>query len=143
MATCLRTGDLSEIAVMKDLMEKGFQVCIPYGHDWRFDLVAYKDGEFLRIQVKTALSDSKGNDDRFVIRAFSLDVLTGKTKKYTVDEVDYIAGYHQGTGAIFYVPISEFEDQGEVCIRMNPDDYEKRTQNMKKVRHARDFEEIP
>ena len=45
-------GDLGVLKVQADLFEKGFTILIPLSEHEDFDLVAYKNGNFSRVQVK-------------------------------------------------------------------------------------------
>ena len=45
-------GDLGVLKAQVDLFEQGFMVCLPQTEHAPFDLVAYKQGEFRRVQVK-------------------------------------------------------------------------------------------
>ena len=45
-------GDLGVLKAQVDLLEQGYAVLLPLTEHCPFDLVAYKDGEFRRVQVK-------------------------------------------------------------------------------------------
>ena len=45
-------GDLGVLKAQLDLYEKGYLTLIPNTEHSAFDLVAYKDGTFKRVQVK-------------------------------------------------------------------------------------------
>jgi hypothetical protein len=45
-------GDLGVLKAQVDLAEKGYMVLLPLTEHAPFDLVAYREGRFLRIQVK-------------------------------------------------------------------------------------------
>jgi hypothetical protein len=45
-------GDLGVLHAQLDLAQRGFTVLLPLTEHEAFDLVAYRDGRFLRIQVK-------------------------------------------------------------------------------------------
>lgn len=114
MTTCDK-GDKAEVAVMNDLVRLGYKVLIPYGHNWRFDLVAYLDGRFIRIQVKKAIDGRGGLGRQLTIRAFSG---IGEYKhKYTKDEVDVIAAFIEDDNEVIYIPISDFEGHDMMTIR--------------------------
>ena len=53
-------GDLGVLKAQVDLFEQGFTVCMPFTEHAPFDLVAYKAGEFRRIQVKYRALDKSG-----------------------------------------------------------------------------------
>lgn len=48
------TGNATEAAVLNAFVERGFDVLLPFGGGQAFDLVVHVDGQFLRIQCKTA-----------------------------------------------------------------------------------------
>lgn len=45
-------GDLGLVQAMADLTAKGWAILVPLTEHEAFDLVAYRDGRFLRVQVK-------------------------------------------------------------------------------------------
>lgn len=45
-------GDLGVLKAQVDLHLKGYMICTPMTEHAAFDLVAYKDGKFIRVQVK-------------------------------------------------------------------------------------------
>ncbi len=51
-----------------DLLEQGFAVLLPLTEHCPFDLVAYKDGEFRRVQVKYRRPDSFGSTASLRVR---------------------------------------------------------------------------
>ncbi len=53
-------GDLGVLKAQVDLFEQGFTVLLPLTEHAPFDLVAYKDGEYRRIQVKYRKLDRHG-----------------------------------------------------------------------------------
>jgi len=60
-------GDLGVLKAQVDLFEQGFTICVPQTEHAPFDLVAYKNGEFRRVQVKhRALNKNGVLDIKFV-----------------------------------------------------------------------------
>ena len=53
-------GDLGVLKAQVDLFEQGFTVCVPLTEHAPFDLVAYRNGEFRRVQVKYRSLESSG-----------------------------------------------------------------------------------
>ena len=53
-------GDLGVLKAQVDLFEQGFTVCVPQTEHAPFDLVAYKDGRFRRVQVKFRTLEKNG-----------------------------------------------------------------------------------
>lgn len=98
-------GDLSEMAVCKSLIERGYTVSITFGDSERYDLI-YDDGENLyRAQVKTA--NLREGTLRF--RCQNVTTQNGDTvrKPYTSDEVDVYLVYSPDRDQVYEVPISE------------------------------------
>ncbi|GAA1502007.1 hypothetical protein GCM10009788_01340 [Nocardioides humi] len=54
-------GDLGVAKAFADLVGKGYQVLVPMTEHAPFDLVAYKGGSFLRVQVKFRAARSSGS----------------------------------------------------------------------------------
>ena len=54
-------GDLGVLKAQLDLFEKGFLILNPVTEHAPFDIVAYKDREFKRIQVKYKSVDKSGS----------------------------------------------------------------------------------
>ena len=57
MASLKRKGDLAELKVAADLIDRGCQISIPFSEDCDYDLVADKGGFLHRVQVKYTQSD--------------------------------------------------------------------------------------
>jgi len=53
------TGQIGELAVMQRLIKEGWHVLIPYGNSAPYDIAAEKDGQVVRIQVRTTQSDGR------------------------------------------------------------------------------------
>ena len=53
-------GDLGVLKAQVDFFEQGFTICVPQTEHSPFDLVAYKDGEFRRVQVKYRALNKSG-----------------------------------------------------------------------------------
>src|SRR5678815_1337038 len=56
-------GDLGILKAQVDLYAQGFTILRPLTEHAPFDLVAYRDGEFLRVQVKYRKLDGSGKLD--------------------------------------------------------------------------------
>jgi hypothetical protein len=57
MASLKQKGDLAELKVAADLMERGCRISIPFGEDCDYDLIADYEGRLHRVQVKHTRSD--------------------------------------------------------------------------------------
>ncbi|HET9593383.1 MAG TPA: group I intron-associated PD-(D/E)XK endonuclease [Solirubrobacterales bacterium] len=52
MASLKRKGDLAELKVAADLIDRGCRISIPFGEDCDYDLIADYEGRLHRVQVK-------------------------------------------------------------------------------------------
>src|SRR5262245_36356055 len=106
MAPLKTKGDLAELKVATDLLERGFRIAIPYGEDNDFDLILIRDDKLERVQVKYTESNGKF----VIVRTRSHSLTNGKvrqTKYYTAATVDWIAVYDKFSDRCYYVPASE------------------------------------
>lgn len=113
MARTKTKGDLAEIAVMKEFARRGWRLLIPWGEDQPYDLVMENRGEFKRVQVKHVTMT------RGVIRVKCRSTNNWSDRKYTSDEVDWIAAYCPDTDKVYIVPSAEFEGRTEISLRIN------------------------
>jgi hypothetical protein len=106
MASLKTKGDLAELKVAADLVERGYRVAIPFGEDVDFDLILIRDGQLERVQVKY----TESNGAFVLVRTRSHSLTNGKvkrTKHYTSATVDWIAVYDKTTDRCYYVSASE------------------------------------
>jgi hypothetical protein len=99
-------GDLAELKVACDLIERGHKVAVPFGEDCDFDLIVCREGVLERVQVKHAAS----RDGVIPVKCRSHSLTNGKvrrTKHYTAETIDWLAIYDATTDRCFYVPACE------------------------------------
>src|SRR5215218_7961527 len=85
-------GDLAELKVAADLIDRGCRLSIPFGEDCDYDLIADYEGRLHRVQVKHVRSDGR----IILVRCRSHSLTNGKVrvvKYYTAAMVDWIAVY--------------------------------------------------
>lgn len=95
--------------VAADLVRRGYQIAIPYGEDWDYDLIVCREGALERVQVKYTRSDGIV----IAVKCQSHSLTNGKvraTKRYTAEMIDWIAVYDITTDRCYYVPASELGD---------------------------------
>jgi hypothetical protein len=135
MAPTKRKGDLAELKIACDLIEKGYRVAIPFGEDCDYDLILDRGGKLERVQAKYTESDRKV----ISVRCRSHSLTNGKikrTKRYTAETVDWIAVYDRTTDRCFYLHASELgAGRSELHLRLAP------TANCQRIgiRHADDY----
>ena len=86
MAPLKKKGDLAELKVACDLMDRGWGIAVPWGENCDFDLIAYRGTDLERVQVKYTESDG-----RIVsVRCSSCSLTNGKVKhrkRYTAQTI--------------------------------------------------------
>jgi hypothetical protein len=99
-------GDLAELKVACDLVDRGYAVAFPFGEDCSFDLILIRDELLERVQVKCSAS----KDGVLAVQCRSHSLTNGKvkrTKYYTAEIIDWLAVYDRVTDRCFYVPAHE------------------------------------
>jgi hypothetical protein len=130
-------GDLGVLKAQADLCEKGFLVCIPLSEHTPFDLVAYREGKFRRIQVK-ARSIRRGKLDVRFEHSYS-DSRGVHTKRVDMDSIDIYCVYCLDTGTCYYFSAREFAKHTFVSLRVNTP----KNNQSRHVRWADDYREVP
>ena len=124
-------GSVAELVVASRLMKDGWRILLPYGENARYDLVAEKQGRFIRIQVKYVTA----KDGKLYVNCCSSN--NWSILPYTSEEIDAIAVYDPSNESVYYVPINKIRKHAMI-LRLNP------TKNNQKVgvRFASDFLEL-
>ena len=121
MASLKTKGDLAELKVAADLVERGYRIALPFGEDVDFDLILIRGKALERVQVK--YTESNG---RYVqVRCRSHSLTKGKvrrTKLYTSEMIEWIAVYDRTDDQCYYVPVGRARDQGPLGDEAAPDD---------------------
>jgi hypothetical protein len=94
-------GDLGVLKAQLDLYEKGYLTLIPNTEHSAFDLVAYKDGTFKRVQVKYRASKNEKIEIPF--RTSWADKNGTHTQDYDKNEIDLMCVYCPDTDKCYYV----------------------------------------
>lgn len=93
-------GNIAEMSVATYLIESGWHILFPVGENHRYDLVAEKDGKFIRIQVKY-VTPKNGALDINCRSSNNWSVL-----HYTCKDIDVIAAYNSQDKRIYFVPVA-------------------------------------
>ena len=99
-------GEESEMKVALDLIDNGCRVAYAHGHAHPYDLIADRDEELLKIQVKTAKH----------LRTRKHSIELSDAQKYDAQDVDLFAGYAREEDNVFYVPYEEMGKQTSVTF---------------------------
>ena len=129
-------GDLGVLKAQIDLFEQGFTICMPLTEHAPFDLVAYKNGEFRRVQVKyRALGPSGALQVKFATcwadRHGTHSVPVDK------DEVDLFCVYCPDTDECYYLNPNNF--RSSVSLRVETS----KNGQSKGVHFAADYRRAP
>jgi len=126
-------GNVGELRVAADLSKRGFAVFTELGDSSKIDLIAIKESQIIRIQVKTQTDTSNGT-----ICAPLRSCGPGYSYLYTANDVDVIAVYAMDKEVICYVPIISFGKKTKMILR-----FEKSKNNQTKGIHfVEDYQQI-
>lgn len=129
-------GDLGVLKAQVDLFEQGFTICVPQTEHAPFDLAVYRNGEFLRVQVKYRKVDRHGKIDIkfstcWTDRHGTHTVLVNKR------EVDLYCVYCPDTDECYYLKPNSFQSNATLRVRA-PQNGQSRGVNF-----AEDFRRVP
>jgi hypothetical protein len=114
MSNSSQVGEISEMRVALAFRKAGYTILEPFGHQQPYDLVAEKDGEFMKIQAKSGrLTD--GSVDVHVC-TWQKD---GSPREYEDYEIDYFGVFCKDTDEVYVVHVSEAPKQN---MRLRVDD---------------------
>ena len=121
-------GSIAEMAVAYRLLKMGWNILFPFGENNRYDLVAERNGKFVKVQVKYVTP-----------RNGTLDVNCKSSNnwsvdKYTAKQIDFIAAYNSNSGEIYFVSSAKL-NSSRIKLRMKP------TKNKQRIsiNKAKDF----
>ena len=130
-----RVGEISEAAIITRFLQPGYVVLTPYGGNQRYDLVIEDvDGQFWRVQCKTARIDESGMILRF---STSISNVTGKNRqpRNYRGQCDYFAAYNERLNKVYLISVDQVGSSG-ASLRLAPS---KNNQDKNKL-WARDYE---
>ena len=128
-------SDMGLLHAQVDLATKGYGLLLPLTEHEAFDLVAYKDGAFLRVQVKYRSAVDGAIEVRF--RSSWAASRGTRILPLNKDEVDVVCVYCPDTRGCYYLDPRQFGEA--VTLRLAPT----RNKQAKRVLRADDFAELP
>lgn len=134
MSKTNQKGDVGELAVASKLSQLGYKVAIPFGHDWKYDLIVEVDGELKRVQIKTC--KPKRGMLRIYTRSMS-NITKGKQVRttYTKDDFDYLIVYDYENHNFYNIPMDVVhETKDSIWLRVIPT-----SNKLKTIRRAEDY----
>ena len=111
-------GQLSEARVLYEFQKYNIPVCLPWGDNERYDMVAEFDGKFNRIQVKTANEEENGAICCWA--RSSTNHATNKQLSSYDGEVDYFVFVNQTRDWLALVPIEDLAGKKSMRLRIIP-----------------------
>ena len=111
-------GQLSEARALYEFQKRNIPVCIPWGDNERYDMIAEFNGKFNRIQVKT--SNEERNGAICCYCRSSTNHTTNKNLTTYEDDVDYFVFVNQTYDLIAIVPIEEIGNKKQIRLRLQP-----------------------
>jgi hypothetical protein len=99
-------GKITEIEVLRNVINSGYSVSIPFGDKDRYDQIWDIDGKLLRIQVKTCHQrTNKSGELTNAIEFNCYSTSNGKRHIYNKKDIDFFATYWNGK--VYLVPVEE------------------------------------
>jgi len=130
-------GNLGTLKAQLDLYQKGFVVLVPSGEHYPFDLVAYKEGSFKRIQVKYRKLNKYGSVE-IPFRSVWSNKSGAHINFIDKKEIDLFCIYCPETDKCYYFNPNLFENKSSVFFSLKyPEKGRKEG-----IRLLKDFEEI-
>ena len=129
-------GDLGVLKAQLDLFEQGYTVLVPLTEHAPFDLVAYRNGVFRRVQVKYRAMRSNGS----LTVKFSTSWADRRgvhTAKVDKDEVDVYCVYCPDTDECYYLNPRQFGSNASLRVGATKNGQRKR------VNFAVDHRRVP
>ena len=129
-------GDLGVLKAQIDLFEQGFTIFVPLTEHSPFDLVAYRDGEFRRVQVKYRAVTQHGSIEIKFSTCWA-DRHGTHTVPIDKNEIDLFCVYCPDTDECYYIEPGKFSSNVSLRVKTPKNNQAKR------VNFAADFRRAP
>ena len=130
-------GDVGVIKIMSDLIDNEFMILNPFTEHSPFDLVAYKDSKFYRIQVKYRTVNKKGLLE-IPFKTSWADKNGSHVNYYDLNEIDIFAVYCPDNKECYY--IKPDKDKKSIFLRVKEPKCSKKIKN---INFAKDYKNMP
>lgn len=111
-------GQLGEAKALYEFQKYNIPVCIPWGDNERYDLIAEFDGKFNRIQVKVSNDETNGSVTCYC--RSSTNHTTNKKLTTYDNEIDYFVFVNLTHDLIALVPFEVTKGKQSICLRVTP-----------------------
>lgn len=131
MALKKSQGSIGESMVMAEALRRGYKVALPFGEDWKYDLIVVRNGKLERVQCKYTESDG----DVIHVRCRSLN--NWNEIRYTSTDIEWLAVYDKTTDKCYFIPSAMLGTLGraQMNLRLSPTG----NKQIKLVLWAKDF----
>ena len=128
-------GTRTEGIVLAALLERGYEVLVPFGNRAKYDFVIDDGTRLQRVQCKTAHAGTTQGALRF--NTYSLSAShDGRRRKCSYRGlVDLFAVYYPPNRCVYLVPVEETPECGQCYLRLHPS----RNGQMHGIRWAEDY----
>ena len=109
-------GQLSEAKALYEFQIYNIPVCVPWGDNERYDMIAEFNNKFNRIQIKTCNEEQNGAICCYT--RSSTNHTTNKKLSTYIGEVDYFVFVNQTYDLIAIVPIEDIGDKKQIRLRI-------------------------
>ncbi|MGH9782870.1 MAG: group I intron-associated PD-(D/E)XK endonuclease [Terriglobia bacterium] len=125
-------GDITQSQVMAALLKHGKKVLMPFGDNYRYDLVVEEDGRFTRIQCKTG----KLHRGAIVFAVASSQYHRGGKRQDYRGQIDAFGVFCPDNAKVYIIPIDDLPLVREAKLRLAPP----RNAQVKGIRWAAEYE---
>ena len=109
-------GDFGELSALNWFVRRGDTVFLPYGHSPDVDLVAWMDGRYVGVQVKTTTRlDHKGRFCAAICTRGGNQSWHGLSKRFSAQRCDYLF-VHAGDGRRWFIPSNAVEGTTAITL---------------------------
>lgn len=129
-------GDYGVLKAKLSLFENGFLICNPETEHAPFDLVAYKNGKFIRVQVKYITA--KDGKIFFTPRTSYSDSKGSYSNVYNKADIDYFIIYCPSTDKCYYIRAIDAFCETSFTLRLVPP----KNNQTKGINYAKDYKNI-
>lgn len=112
-------GNIGEALILAEFTKRNIQVCIPFGDNARYDLVADFNGKLQKIQVKFCGQKISENNSISCPCSSSTNHTTNKHLSTYENDIDYFCFYIEQWNELLLAPIEKIEDKKSICFRMD------------------------
>ncbi len=112
-----RLGSLAEAKVIAKLIENSFDVFIQFSGKAPFDIVAYRDGQMLRVQVKGTSSRTRYGVFQVLLKAVRPNRTGNVIHYFDSSQCDVLAVYIEPLDKVCFLHATEISAKAQLNLR--------------------------